>query len=105
MAFVIGTTLALIFLDGWMRFAAIALVVGIEVVEIFIWLRWRKVKATTGIEGIVGQRGRVLSDLDPTGQVRVKGQIWKATSTSPAVAGEDVVVESVEGLELKVARL
>src|SRR5688572_10289097 len=104
MAFIIGTTLALVFLDGWVRYAAIALVAGIELAEVLIWLRWRKVKATTGAEGIVGMAARVLTDLDPTGQVRVKGQIWKATAAERAVEGEDVVVESVNGLELRVSR-
>ena len=105
MAFIIGTTLALVFLEGWPRYLAIAAVATIEVVEIFIWLRWRKVKSSTGAEGIVGVKGRVLSDLNPTGQVRVKGQIWKATAVEGAATGDDVIVESVDGLELKVARL
>ena len=104
MSFIIGTALALMFLDGWVRVAAIALLAGVEIAEIFIWLRWRKVRATTGAEGIVGMTGRVLTDLDPTGQVRVKGQIWKATASERAVEGEDVVVESVTGLELRVSR-
>src|SRR5687768_1604763 len=105
MAFIIGTTLALVFLHGWMRYAAIAIVAGIEIAEIFIWLRWRKVKSTMGAEGIVGMTGRVLTDLNPTGQVRLKGQIWKATASGGATAGDDVVVDAVEGLELKVSRL
>jgi membrane-bound serine protease (ClpP class) len=104
MAFIIGTTLALMFLDGWVRVAAIAAVASIEIVEILIWLRWRKVKSTTGAEGIVGMTGRVVTDLDPTGQVRIKGQIWKATAAEGVPVGEDVVVKAVDGLELKVAR-
>ena|SRR5687767_14646446 len=104
MSFIIGTALALVFLDGWVRILAIAVVAGIEIFEILIWLRWRKVRATTGAEGIVGMTGRVLSDLAPTGQVSVKGQIWKATSAEELRTGEDVVVDGIQGLELRVSR-
>ena len=103
MAFIIGTTLALIFLDGWPRYAVIGAVVAIEAAEIFIWLRWRKVKSTTGAEGIVGMKGQALTDLSPTGQVKVKGQIWKATAAEGIAAGDEVVVRSVRGLELTVS--
>src|SRR5687768_2885578 len=104
MAFIIGTTLALVFLEGFWRFAAIAAVAGIELAEIFVWLRWRKVRSTTGAEGLVGMKGRALTDCRPEGQVSVKGQIWKATATTGVSAGEDIVVRAVHGLQLTVAK-
>lgn len=105
MAFIIGTTLALLFLDGWLRVAVIAGVVAIEIFEIFVWLRWRKVRATTGAEGMLGATGVALSDLQPDGQVKVRGRIWKATATEGLAAGDEVVVRAVSGLELTVSRL
>jgi membrane-bound serine protease (ClpP class) len=104
MSFIIGTVLAIVFLDGWLRIAAIAAVAAVELFEIFIWLRWRKVKSTTGAEGMIGAPGTALSDLRPSGQVKVKGRVWKATSPDGIAAGDEVVVRSVEGLELTVSR-
>jgi membrane-bound serine protease (ClpP class) len=98
----IGTTLAILFLDPPWRWIVIAALVALESLEILLWLRLRRIRSMTGAEGIVGTRGRALSDCDPDGQVRVKGQIWKATCPAGIAAGEDVVVEASEGLRLKV---
>ena len=102
MSLVIGSTLAILFLDPPWRWIAIAALVALEGFEILLWLRLRRMRSMTGAEGIVGTRGRALSDCDPDGQVRVKGQIWKATCPAGIAAGEDVVVEASEGLRLKV---
>ena len=104
MAFIIGTVLALAFLDGIWRVLAIAAVAMVELFEIFIWLRWRKVRSTTGSESLVGMTGQVLSDCRPEGQIKIKGQIWKAHCKEGAATGEEVVVEDVDGLRLNVSR-
>jgi membrane-bound serine protease (ClpP class) len=104
MALVIGTAIAVIFFDGIWRIAIIGAVALIELAEIGVWLRWRKVKATTGQEGIVGMVGKALSECRPEGQVQVKGQIWKAVCPEGADEGDGVVVESIHGLRLTVAR-
>ena len=104
MAFIIGTLIAVIFLDGIWRILVIGSVALVEVVEIAIWMRWRKVRATTGAEGIVGMKGIVLTPCKPEGQIRVKGQIWKAGCKEGAEEGDAVVVEAVEGLKLTVVR-
>jgi membrane-bound serine protease (ClpP class) len=99
---VIGTTLAILYLDPPWRWIVIAALAALEGFEILLWLRLRRIRSITGPEGIVGTRGRALSDCDPEGQVRVKGQIWKATCPAGIAAGEDVVVEASEGLQLRV---
>ena len=104
MALVIGTAIAVIFFDGIWRVLIIGAVALIEVVEVGIWLKWRKVRATTGAEGIVGMKGTALTKCRPDGQVRVKGQIWNATCREGADKGDDVVVESLSGLRLTVVR-
>jgi membrane-bound serine protease (ClpP class) len=101
---IIGTTLAFLFLDSPWRWIVIVALVAVEGFEVVLWLRLRRMRSLTGPEGIVGSRGRALSDCDPEGQVRVKGQIWKATCPAGAAAGDDVVVEASEGLRLKVSR-
>jgi membrane-bound serine protease (ClpP class) len=101
---IVGSTLAILFLDSPWRWIVIAVLVAVEGFEIVLWLRLRRMRSLTGPEGIVGSKGRALSDCRPDGQVRVKGQIWKATCLAGATAGEDVVVEASEGLRLKVRR-
>ena len=104
MAFVIGTVLALIFLDGIPRVAVIGAVVLIELAEISVWLKWRKVRSITGAESFAGSKGVVVTDCDPEGQVRVKGQIWKAHCPEGAVVGDAIEVIRIDGLKLEVAR-
>jgi len=58
----------------------------------------------TGKEGLIGQRGKALTDLVPTGKVEVLGEIWEAYSDEAIRAGEVVEVIGVEGLKVKVKR-
>jgi membrane protein implicated in regulation of membrane protease activity len=47
----------------------------------------------------------VVADCRPTGRVRVHGEVWRATCPEGASAGDQVVVERVEGdLTLLVSR-
>ena len=59
-------------------------------------------KATTGVEGMVGQPGLVEVALDPVGWVRVQGERWRAQAEAPWRPGSKVTVVAVEGLSLKV---
>ena len=104
MSLIIGTLIAFLFLDGAWRIALIAAVALVELAEIGLWLRWRKVRSTTGAEGLLGTLGTALTDCDPDGQVKVKGQIWKARCRDGVRAGDGVEVIGVEGLRLDVAR-
>ena len=103
MAFVVALTLGFLFLDGWMRYALIAGGALIEIAEIAVWLRWRKVAPRSGVETMVGMTGVALTDCDPEGQIKVKGQIWNARCVDGAIAGATVRVTAVNGLLLDVA--
>jgi membrane-bound serine protease (ClpP class) len=61
-------------------------------------------RAQTGTEGLVGQRGRVESEVSPEGWVIVQGERWRARAGEPIAAGEAVEVLSVEGLLLRVRK-
>jgi membrane-bound serine protease (ClpP class) len=104
MTTVIGATLAILFVDPPWRWVIIGALLATDVVQITVWLRWRKKKSITGIDSIVGASGRALTAVDPEGQVRVRGQLWSAHSTEPIEPGEDVTVTAVEGLKLEVVR-
>jgi membrane-bound serine protease (ClpP class) len=68
-----------------------------------IGIRAQRRKPVTGVEGIVGERGEVVTPLSPAGQVRVHGELWNAVTTGePLPAGCQITVEGVRGLTLTV---
>jgi len=68
-------------------------------------LKTKKRKVTTGKEGIVGEKGRAVSSIAPTGKVFVHGEYWNASSRSGEIAeGEKVVVTGVSGNTLLVKK-
>ena len=58
-------------------------------------------RPATGKEGLVGEEGVTVDLLNPTGQIEIHGEIWKATSESKIKKGERVVVEEVDSKHLK----
>ncbi len=63
-------------------------------------------KPTTGTEGLVSEIGEAMTPLNPSGSVRVHGEIWNAQSTAGKIAkGEKVKVIAVENLTLRVEQL
>lgn len=62
-------------------------------------------KPTTGVEGLVGEMGEAISDLNPEGQVRVHGEIWSAESLDGKIhKGTKVAITSVLNLNIKVKK-
>ncbi len=63
-------------------------------------------KPVTGQDRMIGLKGRVTKTLNPTGNVAVEGEHWKAKSVNDDVIGADESVEVVEvnGLMLLVSR-
>jgi len=85
---------------------SVALTVLFFVFAIGMGIRAQRRKPTTGFEGIVGEVGEVMSTLKPDGQVRVRGEIWFATSTGGTLKkGTRVVVVRVDGLRVTVEKV
>ena len=62
-------------------------------------------KPTTGIEGIIGEIGEAISNLEPEGQIRVHGELWNAESLEgPVSKGTKVKVTQVSNLKLMVRK-
>ena len=59
-------------------------------------------KVSTGDQGMVGLVGIAESDIHKGGRVKVRGEYWRAQSSSPIPAGKEVKVLAVENLTLKV---
>ncbi|KKM90496.1 hypothetical protein LCGC14_1238050 [marine sediment metagenome] len=75
----------------------------VEIVGLII--KAHKRKPSTGNEGLVGLEGKASSEVGPeSGSVRVHGEIWSAVSDEDISEGSSVVVESANGLKVKVKR-
>ena len=61
----------------------------------------QRLKPKTGTEGLIGEIGEVVSDLNPTGQIKIHGEFWKAKTTEDKIKkGKSVVVQEVTNLVL-----
>jgi len=84
---------------------------GVGFGVITLWLAWiavqaRRSKRLTGPQAMVGHIAVAMTPLAPSGQVEVRGEIWKATlppNAQPVPAGAELKVQAVEGLTLTVA--
>lgn len=65
----------------------------------------QRAPVTTGVEALVGRTGVAVSELRPTGTVRVNSERWRALAQAEAIAaGEPIRVTGVDGVTLRVAR-
>jgi membrane-bound serine protease (ClpP class) len=60
-------------------------------------------KPRTGQQGLLGEVGVAVTDIDPTGKVLVHGEYWNARSEVRIPKGENVRVTKVMNLEISVA--
>ena len=99
----IAALVSVLFLPEPLGYVAVGVAAVVEVGEVYFWIRFlRRYRVTTGAEGIVGERGEVVESVDPTGRVRVRGELWNARSSEPLSAGRLVRVTGVDGLTLEV---
>jgi membrane-bound serine protease (ClpP class) len=68
-------------------------------------MKSQRLPPVTGPEGLIGAHGHAIAPFGPNvyGQVNVHGEIWRATSSEPISAGQQVRVARLEGLTLLVA--
>ena len=77
----------------------------ITVVLLSLALRARRNKVQTGVEGMIGEVGVVLTPLAPNGKVIVRGEYWDAGSATSLPEGARVRVTRIDGLKLTVEPL
>jgi membrane-bound serine protease (ClpP class) len=65
-------------------------------------LKARRLRPTTGAEGMIGQIATVKEGFERTGMVHVAGEYWKAETTAPVEAGAKVEVTGKQGMVLTV---
>ncbi|MGK2856475.1 MAG: NfeD family protein [Thermoanaerobaculia bacterium] len=87
----------------WLTALAVSVPFGVIAVFLMtIAMRAMKAKVVTGEQGLVGEIGVAKTALAPEGRIFVRGEIWNAVSTAPVAVGDEVLVESVDGLTLAV---
>ena len=69
-------------------------------------LKAQRARPSTGTEGMIGETGETISELNPIGRVLVHGEIWNAKTLEGIIsAGEKIKVTAVQNLTLQVERL
>ncbi len=64
----------------------------------------KKLKPRIGYGDLIGQKGIAITDLNPRGQVKVRGEIWNAEADENVKKGEEIIVVTQERLKLKVRK-
>ena len=92
---------------------SIGFIVGVSVaigafffVSLYLILRTMKNKISSGLEGMVGALVEAIEDVAPVGQVKCRGEIWRAKSAdgAPILAGAAGVVTAMEGMTLVIKK-
>ncbi|MBT0653594.1 NfeD family protein [Geomobilimonas luticola] len=110
-AMVLGSLLLFESPEPYLRVSwSVILVTVVATVGFFVFavrkvLQAHRNQPTTGREGLVGEVGVADGELTPAGgKVFVRGEYWDAWSEEPVTAGEQVVVDAVEGMRLRVRK-
>jgi len=64
-------------------------------------LRAHRKKPSTGKEGLIDEEGITIEAINPTGQIEIHGEIWKAISDEMIKKGHRVIVEEVDSQHLR----
>jgi len=86
--------------------ATVAVCSGFFILVVFFVARTQKTRFVSGIEGMIGERGEAVTDIDGRGRVFVHGEYWNAIADETISAGEPIEIERVEeGMRLKVRKI
>jgi membrane-bound serine protease (ClpP class) len=77
-------------------FAIVFIILLIAVVQSY------RQKVSTGSAGMIGLIGSADSEVSQAGRVRVRGEYWQASSSSPIAAGRRVRIIGIDNLKLQV---
>ncbi len=81
-------------------------VLGISAIILFLLklvVRAQRQPAATGAQTLIGAQAIAATDLSPSGQVFLQGELWSAQATGPVRKGDPVTIIGIEGLTLRVA--
>jgi membrane-bound serine protease (ClpP class) len=94
---VLAVLAAILWLPSPWGLLLVVVAAAVEAVEVWFWIWWTgRRKPSVGAEALVGAVALATTPLDPTGRVRVAGELWQARSDPAAASGERVVIHAVE---------
>jgi membrane-bound serine protease (ClpP class) len=103
MSLIIALALALFVLPSPWNVAVVAAAAVWELATALGGLWWsQRHAAKVGVEALIGREVEVRRACRPVGEVRVRGEIWKARCAQGADAGEKVRILGLDGLTLLV---
>jgi len=103
MLLLLAILLALIFLSWPWAVVVIVAAAGIELGLILTGRHYaRRRRPDVGVEMLVGRTAEAITALDPDGQVRVNGEIWRGHADHAVPAGATVRIRAVRELTLEV---
>jgi len=86
----------------------VAIMVALGAYDIFSYRMGSKAlrqRPVMGLPAMVGSRGKVVRPLSPEGMVKIKGELWKATSEGGVLdIGDEITVVGQDGLRLIVRK-
>lgn len=86
--------------------ATVAVTTAFFLFVLFFVTRTQRRPAVSGREGMAGERGTAVTDIDGDGKVFVHGEYWYAWSRQPIAFGEKIEVVRIEdGLRLEVKKV
>jgi len=69
-------------------------------------LKAQVLKPVSGLASMIGSKGEAMNLIDPSGMVKINGEMWKAISLSGKInAGESVIVKEIRDLTLYIEQV
>ena len=93
-----------IYVPWWILAILVAVELGTSFFTYIMGRRALSKKQTCGPEAMVGSSAIVATPFNPTGYVKVRGELWKASCESRLEVGDEVVVTRVEGMKVIVRK-
>jgi membrane protein implicated in regulation of membrane protease activity len=89
-----------IYIPWWIVAILLVIELGFSAFTYIMGRRALSQRLVYGPEAIIGSEGVVATALDPTGYVKIRGELWKAYCQSKLNIGDEVVVVEMKGLSL-----
>lgn len=87
-------------------FGTVAVTGGFFALVLYFVIRTQKTRFVSGPEGMVGERGKAVTDIHQQGRIFVHGEYWDAFSREPIAHGETVEIVRVgENMRMEVKRV
>jgi membrane-bound serine protease (ClpP class) len=103
--FVAAVIAAVLWVPSPWSWVLVGVAAVVEIGETGFWVWWnRRRHPRVGVETLVGRNAVVVAPCEPSGQVRIDGELWQAECEEGADVGDTVLIEGVDRLTLLVRR-